>query len=142
MKQLLLDALKLGPATPEVLIQRTGMGRATVWRWLGIMRDHENEADREVHVVKWEFPKRGGNLVATYAAGPGPDVECTLVVITGAEKAERHRTKAMKSGAWEHRKALQRARHWADRAEKHRDPMIEALFGPAKRSASSTLEAV
>jgi hypothetical protein len=77
--------------------------------------------------------------MGTYTAGAGVDAPCKLKPLSEAQKSRRYRKKARKDETWDLRNARIRARAWADRALTHRDPMIEALFGPAKRPAA-TLE--
>lgn len=111
----------------------TGLAKTTVWRWLTDLH-----RKREIHIVKWHRADGGGPYVPTYSPGPGVDAKCNLTALSQAQKSRRHRAKAEKDGRWEDRKARARALYWADRALKHRDPMIEALFGPARRQPETT----
>lgn len=140
-KQAVVDELTKKPATPGQLAKRAKLGRTTVFNWLSEMSDHADPAKREAHIIKWQFPKRGGKLVATYAIGPGEHAPCELVPLTEAEKSERYRQNLRKEEAKDE-KARAAALVLVDHTAGHRDPMIEALFGPARRQADITMEAV
>lgn len=138
-KQAVLDAVKAKPGNLDALVLKSGLAKTTVWRWITAMHEHPDPGQREVHVVKWEFPEQGGRPVGTFAAGPGEDVPCEIKPMSVAQRSKRHMKKAKKDGRWADRLARQRAVHWADRALKVRDPMIEALFGPpVKRQLRET----
>lgn len=140
-KPLIIAAL---PGTSNEIIERTGLARTTVWRVTTAMYDAE-----EIHIGKMEY--KFGQRIATYALGPGEDAECPEREETPAQAARRERAHAKRLAAaadlldddklWDTSAARADALAWADRHRTTRDPMIEALFGPAKRPAA-TLETV
>lgn len=139
-KQDVVDELTKKPAMPGQIAKRAKLGRTTVFNWLAEMSGHADPSQREAHIIKWQFSKHGGNLMATYAIGPGEHAKCELVPFTEAEKSERFRKKRRKEQAWDEKKRAA-ALQLIDQTAQHRDPMIEALFGPANRATIGTKEA-
>lgn len=133
-RALILDVLVEQPGDFHYVMSKTGLGKTTVWRWLTDL--HECG---DIHITSWKRTDGGGPFVATYTAGAGADARCKIKPYSEKQKQRRHQLKAKADGRWEERAARERARYWADRALTHRDPMIAAFFGPARRPA--TLEA-
>lgn len=113
--------------TQAQIAARTGLGLATVCRWLQVLID-----EGHVHVCSFEPHPHGGPDAAVYRRGPRPHKfrPKTRRVPTDAERTRTHRKRLRASGEWEHRLAMQRARYRADRPR--RDPLTAALFGGAR----------
>jgi hypothetical protein len=126
--------LSLLPANCDQLAAATDIPPTSMWRLV-----REMHADGEIHVTAWALRAGGGKPVATYSAGSGEDVPCVLP--TPAErKRERRKQRAAAVPVparepWLRPQDRKRELAIADRTAKTRDPMIEALFGPAKRAA-------
>lgn len=118
------------PGDQNQVREATGLGKTTVWRWLKSL----HEAG-ESHITGWARAPGGGPFLATYAAGAGVDVVCKIKPLSEKAKQRRHQKKAKADGRWDERAARERAKYWAKRALTHRDPMIAALFGPARPAA-------
>lgn len=120
-RQRVLDAM---PGTQAQIIERTGLGLATVSRWVADLR-----AARQARIAGWQAPANGGPLAAIYGRGnrkdrpkpPSPPAEL---------RVRRYRARLRASGEWVDRQARQRARYWASKPPR-RDPLVAALFGAA-----------
>jgi DNA-binding Lrp family transcriptional regulator len=116
------------------VVKETGIPTSTVMRRLKTLH-----ADGKIHIQALPVRANGGKPNPVYAAGPGEDA--VYQVKTNAEKAkERRIRKALEMPAtvdrsWLRPQDRRRALAEADRTAKTRDPMIEALFGPARRAA-------
>lgn len=119
-RQVVFDAL---PDTTAGIHEKTGLGKTTIHRWIKSL----HEAG-EVHISSWRRVEGGGPFMAVYAPGAGEDAQCRLKPLTEAQKSRRYRARARKSGEWEERLRVQRARYWSQRPAA-RDPLISALFG-------------
>lgn len=126
--------LEAMPGTRREIEEKTGLSKTTVFRWV-----------KELHACGWCFistwrrPDRGP-WMPRYSAGPGKDAACKLKYLTEAEKSLRFRKKARANGSWEDRLAQVRMRYWQRKAATRRDPIVSALFGPARRVVTSTGE--
>lgn len=133
-REMLKLAIAEKPGNLPQLEARTKLGKTTVWRWVTDM----HEAG-EVHITLWTRTRDGGPFKATYSAGPGVDAPCNIKPYSEAQKSKRF-YKKVKEKRDELRHVRAAALANADRMSKTRDPIIEALFGPARRS--TTTEAV
>jgi predicted transcriptional regulator len=123
------------PGDFDRVASATDIPTSTVCRRLKAL--HE---DGLIHVIDWQTRPNGGKPKPIYADGPGEDA--TYQVKSKAERAkERRIRKALEADAeprgWVNVQARRRALEEADRTAKTRDPMIEALFGPARQSCAS-----
>lgn len=110
------DALLNADLTQAQIIKRTGLGQATVSRWVKVLLDAEN-----IHICRFDKHLHGGPDTAVYRRGAKPKG-----VRAGRPKA----TIELRSGGeWEHHLALRRAQWAADHPK--RDALTTALFGPA-----------
>lgn len=116
------------PGTRPEIEAKTGLGAATVWRWVKDLHGPDEGRGRECHIGRWRHCETGGRPMPVYVAGPGRDAPCRLTPATDAERASRYRERLRRSGEWEDKKARMRARYWAKRPPK-RDPLTAALFG-------------
>lgn len=121
-RDVVLQAL---PGAQREISERTGLGTATVHRWL-----KDLQASGDTHIGAWAVHPHGGPIMAIYHAGPGPDVPCTIRIPSERERTRRHRRALRKSGEWEDVKARRRAAYHASKPVKRRDPLM-ALFGVA-----------
>lgn len=120
-------ALVLGalPATPRLIRRRTGLGEATVSRWLADLK-----ASDEAHIGRWR--RTTGRFAGVWVAGPGED----------AEKPEPLSQAAIDRARRLRERAAARA-ELADRAARlaavvpRRDPLVAALFGPASMASEA-----
>jgi len=112
--------------TQAQLVERTGLGAATVSRWLQVL-----VSEGHVHVCRYKAIPHGGRDAAVYRRGPQPKgvKPKTRRVLTDQERSRTYRRKQRASGEWEHKKALERARWRADHPV--RDALTVALFGSA-----------
>lgn len=109
------------PGTEAEIKAKTGLGRTTIWRWINDI----HEAG-ECYISSWA--RTEGAIAAHYTAGVGKD-KAAAKPLTIKQLSARYRAKARKSGEWAHRLAQQRAKHWADKAQTNRDPLVSAFFG-------------
>lgn len=130
-RRAVLDALKK-PGNQGQVETRTKLAKTTVWRWVT-----ELHAAGEIHIVGWRRTKGGGPFMTTYKAGAGKDKPCPIVPYTEAEKSKRYHDRKREERA-ELGQARAQALAWADRALQVRDPMIEAMFGPARPQLMET----
>lgn len=111
------------PATTRLIRRRTGLGEATVSRWLADLK-----AADEAHIGRWR--RTGSRLAAVWVAGPGEDAPR----LDPLPQSARDRARRVRE-----REALRA--ELADRAARlaalvpRRDPMVAALFGPSPRCA-------
>jgi hypothetical protein len=109
------------PATPRLIRRRTGLGEATVSRWLADLK-----AAEEAHVGDWR--RTVGRFAAVWVAGAGEDAPKPDPL----SQVARDRARRLRE-----RDALRA--ELADRAARlaalvpRRDPMVAALFGPSPR---------
>jgi hypothetical protein len=115
--------LKAMPGTQAEIRERTGLSVAVVSRWSAALLDAG-----EVHLASWQRHANGGPFAMVYAPGAGRNAKPPKPM-TDAERTRRMRGHMRRSGEWEHRKAMQRARYRADAPV--RDPLTAALFGAA-----------
>lgn len=118
-RALVLAAL---PGSERDVKERTGLGTATVHRWL-----KDLHSSGEVHIGAWEAHPHGAPFVKVYHVGPGADVPCGMKAKTGREIRKAMR----QSGDWEDVKAQRRAKYHAQKPVARRDPLMVGLFGPA-----------
>lgn len=90
--------------TKRGIERKLGMKRQTVWRTVKRLHD-----GGRCHVCGWLALKSGAPFQPRYAAGPGIDVECTLVPQSAEVSQRRFREKARATGAWDVRAAKLRA---------------------------------
>lgn len=131
-RRAVLDALNK-PGNQDQVKRRTNLSKTTVWRLVTALH-----AEGAIRIVGWRRTKGGGPFMATYKAGAGVDKPCPIVPYTEAEKSRRYHARQREERA-ELAQARGLALAWADRATQVRDPMIEAMFGPARRQ-TLTLE--
>ena len=122
-RDVVLQAL---PGAQREISERTGLGTATVHRWL---KDLQQAG--EAHIGDWAVHPHGGPIMAIYRAGPGPDVPCTIRIVSDKQRARMHRRELRKSGDWEDVKARRRAAYHARKPVVRRDPLMVGLFGVA-----------
>jgi hypothetical protein len=113
--------------TQAQIAARTGLGLATVCRWLQVLLD-----ERHVHVCAFEPHPNGGPDAAVYRRGPRPHKfrPKQRRVPTDLDRVHAYRSRLRASGEWEHRLAIKRARWRADHPR--RDALTAALFGGAR----------
>lgn len=130
-KNVISDALKQRDMSQAQLHQVTGLGTGTISRWLKVL-----VAEGHVHVWCHRVPDGGGPLYAVYRFGPKPKWHRPHrpKAMSDLDRYRAYRKRLRESGEWEHRKALDRARHRADRPV--RDPLTSALFGPVTSSGA------
>lgn len=111
------------PATTRLIRRRTGLGEATVSRWLADLK-----AANEAHIGRWR--RTTGRFAGVWVAGPGEDAPKP----EPRTQADRDRARRLRE-----REALRA--ELADRAARlaaavpRRDPLVAALFGPASLEA-------
>lgn len=121
----ILAALTIAPGTQADLCSRANVSLPTCSRWCAHLR-----ACAEAHISGWTATAHGGPPSAVYSAGPGADVICSIKPLTQRQRDRRSRRLRRQSGAWEDRKAAERARYWAAKAAR-RDVLTAAFFGGA-----------
>ena len=106
---------------------KTGLGLATVSRWLTDLR-----IKGEIHLHHKEISPHGGPLISVFYPGPAPAGFKPKIpkVLDEIARTRRYRRNARKSGAWEDIKAKRRARYHANKKPR-RDALTAALFGSA-----------
>lgn len=115
-RALVLAAL---PATQVQVHRKTGLGQATVSRWLSDLK-----AAGEIHVGGWRRSRHGGPFAARWVVGPGKDAPCKLNPLSPSERNVKRRS----------REALERddrSRRLAAALVVRRDPLVAAFFGAA-----------
>lgn len=122
-RDVVLQAL---PGAQREISERTGLGTATVHRWL-----KDLHAAGDAHIGAWAVHPHGGPIMAIYHAGPGPDVPCKIRIVDAVERSRRHRRELRKAGDWEDVKAKRRAKYHASKPVARRDPLMVGLFGAA-----------
>lgn len=118
-RALVLAAL---PATPRLIRRRTGLGQATVSRWLADLR-----AADEARISRWR--RTTARSVAVWSAGSGDDAP-RLDPIPVADRSRARRVRDRLARDAERADLSARAAALVPR----RDPMVAAFFGPASRS--------
>lgn len=121
-RALVLAAL---PGSNAQVRQRTGLGLATVSRWLNDLR-----IAGEIHLHHKEVSPHGGPLISVFYPGALPAGFKPRVpkLLTNSQRTAKYRRNARKSGAWEDIKARRRAAYHAQKKPR-RDPLTAALFG-------------
>lgn len=104
---------------------RTGLGLATVWRWVQNLRE-----SKEIYLHHKEIHPNGGPLISVYYPGKRPPKYSARVpkVATSKERAARNRKAMRASGDWEDVKARRRAQYHANKKPR-RDALTAALYG-------------
>lgn len=120
-RQRVLDAM---PGTQAQIIERTGLGLATVSRWVADLREH-----RQARIIRWVPTPNGGPLAAVHAPGRGRDAPKPSAP-PPAQRVRRYRARLRATGEWADRQARERARYWASKPPR-RDPLVAAFFGAA-----------
>lgn len=118
------------PATVPKIAEATGMPQTSTLRIVKALYD-----EGKCHEGGWQRAARG-LAAAIYHAGEGQDQPCRLKKFTPAQKDKRHRRKLKTDPAlsekYEAKMAKDRSRYWDKKATTRRDPMIAAVFGPAR----------
>lgn len=109
------------PATQVQVQRKTGLGQATVSRWLSDLK-----AAGEIHVGGWRRAKVGGPFAAFWKPGPGTDVPCNLQPLTSAQRSERRHNRRKKQEAADR---ADRSARLAAAMVVRRDPLVAAFFG-------------
>lgn len=127
-----LKVLEAMPGSRDEIIAATGLGLATVWRWV-----EDLVASNEAHLHRYKVSPSGGPLIAIYHPGPARKghIPAKPRLSTDLERTRKYRRNARKSGAWEDIKAKSRAAYWRKK-QPQRDPLVAALFGKATRASS------
>lgn len=113
------------PGTQREIADRTGLGLATVWRWLEGLY-----AAREAFIGAWVLPPHGGPVTGVWQAGNQRHVRCTIKIRTNKRRTADNRRRLRESGEWEDVLAKRRAQYHANKAPR-RDRITVALFGAA-----------
>lgn len=121
-RALVLAAL---PGSNAQVRERTGLGLATVHRWLDDLLKAE-----EIHLHHKEVSPHGGPLISVFHPGPAPAgfIPKMPKVLGDKQRTAKYRREARKSGAWEDIKAKRRARYHANKKPR-RDALTAAFFG-------------
>ena len=116
------------PATYEEVVLRAGLLLHTVKYRMRVMR-----AAGLCHIGKWaRVIGKGGRYMPVIHAGPGKDAPCAFKKLSDKQYSARYRKKHKHTETGEIRRAKGRARQWRIKAEKHGDPLHNALFGRSK----------
>ena len=104
---------------------KTGLGLATVSRWLNALLDAG-----QIHLHHKTVSPHGGPLISHFYPGPAPAGFKPRLpkVLTERERSARARKRMRQSGEWEDVKARRRALYYANKKPK-RDQITAALFG-------------
>lgn len=114
------------PGTQQQIHKSTGVSQASISRWCDYLR-----ACGDAHIGAWRrSEKYPGVFLAVYHPGPGKDAKCPYKPRTQQDRDRDSVRRRRRSGAWEERKARERAYYWAKKPAR-RDPLTAALFGPA-----------
>lgn len=121
-REVVLSAL---PGSSADVRAKTGLGLATVSRWLTDLRN-----SGEIHLHHKEVSPHGGPLISVFYPGPAPAGFKPKIpkILDDISRTRRYRRKARKSGAWEDIKAKRRAKYHASKKPK-RDALTAAFFG-------------
>ena len=119
-RETVFDAL---PGTIAQIVQRTGVGRATVYKWLTALR----AADR-CFVKSWR--RTEGRYCPRFAAGCSTDAPLPAP-LSGAEHSRKHYVKHRKPIETELRAVRKAARENASRMAKAPQSWMSALMGAA-----------
>lgn len=121
-REVVLAAL---PGSNADIRAKTGLGLATVHRWLTDLRVND-----EIHLHHKEISPHGGPLISVFYPGPAPAGFKPRVpkLLDDIGRTRKYRRNARKSGAWEDIKAKRRATYHARKKPK-RDALTAALFG-------------
>lgn len=119
--QLIRDAL---PGDRKTLQARTGLPPTTVWKLVDQLHTAE-----EIHIESWEPGTGPRPDVPTYALGRAEDAPNENIGRRAAAHAARKEARALEVAASAALREQQLRQKRA--APVRRDPMIEALFGPA-----------
>jgi len=113
------------PGSNADVRERTGLGLATVHRWL-----EDLLLSKEIHLHHKELSPHGGPLISVFYPGPAPAGFRPKVpkMPTDRERSARYRKRLRQSGEWEDVKARRRATYHANKKPK-RDPLTAAFFG-------------
>jgi hypothetical protein len=112
------------PGALSELIEKSGLTKSSVIRWLRIMRD-----ENVCHVSGWKRTGGNGPIKRVYSYGPGPDAPCNLKPMGGACYSARSRKKHPEN--CEIYNARRRARTTADRVAKTPNTWLNILGGAA-----------
>lgn len=104
---------------------RTGLGIATVHRWLQDLLEAG-----EIHVHRMSVNPHGGPLISVFHAGPAPAGHKIKMprLTTDADRVKRYRRKLKQTGEWEDLLVKSREYYWRKK-KPQRDPLTAALFG-------------
>lgn len=120
-----LTVLAALPGTQAEIFAKTGVSQAAISRWLTYLR-----ACGDAHIGGWTTARKGGQPMAVYNPGAGPDAVCNIKPMTQRQRDRRSRAVRRKTGEWADRSARERAYYWARKPAK-RDPLTAAFFGAA-----------
>lgn len=124
-RTLVLEAVRGGDKTQAQIVEATGLGLATVCRWIQSLLESE-----EVFECKKVRHPHGGPDASVYRAGPRPKGfrKASPPTYTDKARTDGYRKKLRASGEWEHVLARRRATYRADNPV--RCPLTQGLFGP------------
>jgi hypothetical protein len=125
-RERVLACLLTQNATQRQIVEQTGLGTATVWRWL----DDLVEA-KEAHIRAYKSQDKGGPLIVVYAHGPKPRNLYVRKpkVMSDLERTREYRRRMRKSGDWEETLRRRRDDYWRKKGVPAIDPITAALFG-------------
>lgn len=113
------------PGTQAQIRERTGLGLATVSRWVADLCEC-----KEAHIGGWWINPHGGPVAEILHAGPPIGRKPKRPKVrTDLERTQAYRRRLRDSGEWEHVKAKRRTQYRINNPA--RDPLTAALFGAA-----------
>lgn len=124
-----LKVLRAMPGSQSQIVERTGLGQATVCRWC-----EDLVARKEAHVLRFYTPEHGGPQRPIYEPGPmpaGQRMRKPYVERDPVKRQATYRRKKRADGSWEDILANRRKRNALARKPKP-DPLALALFGGAR----------
>ena len=113
------------PGCAYEVIERTGLGAATVSRYLKSLE----QAD-EIHLHHKRISPHGGPMISVFHPGPAPAGFKPRIPkpTSSLERTRRYRRNSKKTGAWQDMLAQHRAYYWRKKKPK-RDTLMSAFFG-------------
>lgn len=108
------------PGTQAQIVRRTGLGVATVSRWLADLYDSD-----EARIKRWT--RTGAKFAGVWGRGAGEHAPCDLVAFDSTQRKDHDRQRKKSEAEQE---AQDRARRLSE-IKVRRDPMVAALFGAA-----------